>query len=260
MRWVISLVLIGFCAGEVYSQANPDPTVSHPMVCKKDGEVGPAGKCVPFDPNNPEHRKLLDKMNQTPPDLRSAPPVQPPLPPDTVKSLGPTGFQTPPLVTAPNPSVPKPPINTATAPSCDLACSEAKLHQFDTPPSQPGQAPPGAGALWGVSQALRERQERSRAATLQQQEQELKATRDSVFAIKSDAERLKADLNALEQIRGKYILQSFDTVPSEVVKAFNAYRKDVCKIHQKWLPNEDVSDLVRDLNGFPMSCQEVQKN
>jgi len=169
MRWTILLLLIGLCGGEVHSQANPDPAVSHPVVCKKGGDVGPAGRCVPFDPNSPEDRKLIEKMSQTPPDIRSAPPVQPPPPPDPVTSLGPTNFQTPPLVTAPS-SMSKPPTDVVLVPYCDLACFEAKSHQFDAPSTQPGQAPAGAGALWGISQAMRQRQ--ARLATQQKQQQD----------------------------------------------------------------------------------------
>ncbi len=191
MRWTVALLFVGFWTGTAYAQANPDPAVSHPVVCKKGGN-GPAGNCVPFDPNNPEHRKLLEKTGQTPPDIRSAPPVQPPPPPDPITSLRPT--DSPPLVTAPNPAlVPKQPASTAPEPYCDLACSQAKLHQFDTPPSQPGQAPPGAGALWGSSQAMRQRQESRRAAAIQQQKRELQAAQGRLTAAEQELrERMAA--------------------------------------------------------------------
>jgi hypothetical protein len=188
MKWT-ALLFIGFWTSALYAQTNPDPAVSHPVVCKKEGGVGPAGNCVPFDPNNPEHRKLLDKMNQTPPDVRSVPPVQPPPSPDPVTSLAPMDFQTPPLITAANPAIaPKPQTNTATELYCDLACSQAKLHQFDTPSSQPGQAPPGAGALWGVSQALSQQQQQRRQVVGQRQEQEL---RDSTERLNQAEQQLE---------------------------------------------------------------------
>jgi hypothetical protein len=198
MKWTV-LLFIGFWTNALYAQTNPDPAVSHPVVCKNGGDAGPAGTCVPFDPNNPEHRKLLDKMNQTRPDGRSAPPVQPPPPPDPVTSLAPTDFQIPPLITAPTPAIaPKPQTNTATEPYCDLACSQAKLHQFDTPSSQPGQAPPGAGALWGVSQALHERQVQSH----QQDTQLQNALRDETFV--SDMLALRMDISVVAHSKEHY--------------------------------------------------------
>jgi len=138
---------------------------------------------------------------------------------------------------------------------CNPVDTQTKLHQFDTPPSRPGQAPLGAGALWGVGQAMRNR----RAATIRREEQELQAAEASVLAISSERERLKADLSALQQIRNKYVFQPLDEVPPEVVKIFNTYRKDVCKINQKWLPGEDISVLVSDFSGFPTTCREIQK-
>lgn len=172
MRWTVALLFIGFSSGVIHAQANPDPAVSHPVVCEKGGDVGPAGKCVPFDPNNPEHRNLLEKTGQAPPDILPTTPTQ--NPPGPVKSFAPTTSQTPSLVIVPyQPSVPKPQVEATPEPYCDLACSRAKLHQFDTPSPQPGQAPPGAGALWGVTHALRERQERSRQAGAQRQDAQL---------------------------------------------------------------------------------------
>ena len=93
MKLIISLLLVGFCATMVHAQANPDPGVSRPLVCKKGGDVGPAGTCVPYDPNNPEHRKLLGIMNGTPQPSLSALPVQPPPPPDPITLPEFHGFQ-----------------------------------------------------------------------------------------------------------------------------------------------------------------------
>lgn len=172
MKLTIPFLLVALCAVGAQAQANPNPAISRPLVCKKGGDVGPAGTCVPFDPNNPEHRRLLEKMAQPSPDIRSAPPMQSPPAPAPVTSIGQTSFQTPPLFIY-QPLVPKPPDETAPEPYCDLACSQTKLHQFDSPSAKPGQAPPGAGALWGATHALRERQERSRQMRSQQQDAQL---------------------------------------------------------------------------------------
>jgi hypothetical protein len=193
MRWTILLLLIGLCAGEAHAQANP--AVRPPLICRTGTDTGPGGKCVPLNLDNPEDRKLLEKIIQTPPDIRSAPPVLPPTPPDPVISIGTTIVQTPSLVIVPyQPLVPIPQAETAPEPYCDLACSQAKLHQFDTLPSQPGQAPSGAGALWGVTQALSERQQRSRQVRSQQQDTQLQdALRTEAFT--TDMLALRIDIS-----------------------------------------------------------------
>jgi hypothetical protein len=174
VKWSISLLLIGLCAEAVHAQANPDPAVSHPVVCKKSGDTGPAGNCVALDPHNPEHRKLLDKMNQTPPDIRSAPPVLV-VPPPPLPDLG-SFFKLP---------EPPPP------PSYDLGVRDSQVpakpqtkSPFNTLPDtgskpserfQPGQAPSGSGALSGIAQAMNEANRKRQQRRLQGAQARLQA-------------------------------------------------------------------------------------
>ena len=111
--------------------------------------------------------------------------------------------------------------------------------------------PPSGGALSGVTKAVaNSRNNNSTDWTA------LQKWKDS-----KNGRRFEEDTNGIEQIRLNYAThqQSGEVFPRETIKAFNAYRRDACKV-QKWLPNPvSLDSMLRDLDGTPRSCREVMK-
>ena len=107
---------------------------------------------------------------------------------------------------------------------------------------------PSGGAAQGVADALKNRPQTDWVA--------MQKWKDA-----KNERRFEEDKNGIEQIRSNYATHqnSGEALSKETIKAFNAYRRDACKV-QKWLPNPvSLDNIIRDLDGTPRSCREVSK-
>lgn len=133
---------------------------------------------------------------------------------------------------------------TKTQTNCTTRTDDNGVSKTDCTSTNTTAAP--AGAVKGVTDALNNRPRVDWDALQRQKDAK-------------NERRFEQDKNGIEQIRANYLINSGGVLPKDTIKAFNHYRRDVCKV-QKWLPHPVALDnMLRDLDGTPRSCREVAK-